>query len=697
MFMHQELNYKVYNLDNLTYDEFIDIVNNSSWDRQVMVYDTETTGLSYITDTPFLLAFGFDGIVFYTVNVKDKVSWMYDVARTSTYLFAHNAKYDLHMMANIGKPIPEDINLADSMTVARLTSYADDRSGLALSKLATAYVHPKADYAEQVIKKLKNDINERRRKEARTVLKRLDNRPASPTDLLNAYVNRVPFVEHEWQEWFDIIAEIYKEPTYLDIYNEKPELMIAYAVDDIVLTLEYLKKALKVLPKVDINLNVFKQECELIRVVADMERQGFKADIDYLLESRKKVIDYQNKLYAKLHKLAGREFTVSQHKVILEILSKNFGIHLTSSDTQNIKKIIYNSTDEKAVEFAKTINKLRTVDKWLSTYIDGMLKRIVNGRIYADINNSGAVTGRVTSNFQQQPRDPLLDDEGNELFHPRKIVLNEEGSTLVFMDFSNMEMRVQAEYTVRVSGGDLALCRAFIPFKMKSIFTGKEFVYSQDDPYSGEWIDEDGNFWHPTDLHAATAFKAFPHLKKDDEDFKYYRNLGKRANFLKNYGGGVEALRDSLDVSYEIAQALDKGYYEAFPEIITYQRWVNTQLYNVGYVENLYGRRYYMRNSSEFYKCFNYLIQGSAADLVKEKQIEMYKYIKKHNLNTRLVYVIHDEIVMRVPHGEEEHIYELQKIANSDSKHMKHIPMICDVEYTTTNWAEKKEFKGSIE
>ena len=55
-------------------------------------------------------------------------------------------------------------------------------------------------------------------------------------------MNRVPFVEHEWQEWFDIIAELYKEPTYLDIYNEKPELMIAYAVDDIVITLEYLKK-----------------------------------------------------------------------------------------------------------------------------------------------------------------------------------------------------------------------------------------------------------------------------------------------------------------------------------------------------------------------------------------------------------------------------------------------------------------------
>ena len=136
-----------------------------------------------------------------------------------------------------------------------------------------------------------------------------------------------------------------------------------------------LKKALKVLPKVDINLNVFKQECELIRVVADMERQGFKADIDYLLESRKKLLIIKiNYMLSFINLLVG-EFTVSQHKVILEILSKNFGIHLTSSDTQNIKKIIYNSKDEKAIEFAKTINKLRTVDKWLSTYIDGMLKK----------------------------------------------------------------------------------------------------------------------------------------------------------------------------------------------------------------------------------------------------------------------------------------------------------------------------------
>ena len=60
-------------------------------------------------------------------------------------------------------------------------------------------VNPKADYAEQAITKLKNDINERRRKEARTILKGLDNRPASPTDLINAYVKRVPFVEHGYK------------------------------------------------------------------------------------------------------------------------------------------------------------------------------------------------------------------------------------------------------------------------------------------------------------------------------------------------------------------------------------------------------------------------------------------------------------------------------------------------------------------
>ena len=72
--------------------------------------------------------------------------------------------------------------------------------------------------------------------------------------------------------------------------------------------------------------------------------------------------------------------------------------------------------------------------KWLSTYIDGKLNSVVNGRIYTDINNNGAVSGRVSCNMQQQPKDGLYDRDGKELFHPRRMFICDEGYNLFFLD-----------------------------------------------------------------------------------------------------------------------------------------------------------------------------------------------------------------------------------------------------------------------
>lgn len=78
--------------------------------------------------------------------------------------------------------------------------------------------------------------------------------------------------------------------------------------------------------------------------------------------------------------------------------------------------------------------ELRTLDKWLSTYIDGKLNAVVNGRIYTDINNNGAVSGRVSCDMQQQPKEGLKDRDGNELFHPRRAFICDEGYKLFFID-----------------------------------------------------------------------------------------------------------------------------------------------------------------------------------------------------------------------------------------------------------------------
>ena len=50
------------------------------------------------------------------------------------------------------------------------------------------------------------------------------------------------------------------------------------------------------------------------------------------------------------------------------------------------------------------------------------------------------------------------------------------------------------------------------------------------------------------------------------------------------------------------------------------------------------------------------MIQGCAADYIKAKLVDMYKYIQYHGLKTQLILIVHDEIVLAVHKDEQEHI-----------------------------------------
>lgn len=682
MFLHQKLKYtKVTTLE--------DFKERLMRDKpQIIAYDTETTGLNFMKDKPFLVGIGYDKTLYVTEPTHELFDLLFNLPFDYT-LWAHNAKYDYHMLINAGHRPPEKVKLADSLALARLTQYADDISSIGLESLGQRYVDPEAKFAGKVIRTDINRINKERLRLMKDELKK-KKLPASLTEIIEAYRKRIQFIEHPYDEIFSFIDTIYKEPNYEDSYKENPNLMINYLYDDIVITLEFMRKALPVLNKTGKNGKILQQENELIRVVGDMERNGLRVDVDYLLESRKRVLDYKTQLYGELTILTGQEFSVGQHKVIKEFFESNYGIVLDKTDLKALQAVTKHKNEE-VVTIASIIIELRTIDKWLSTYIEGKLNKVIDGRIYTSINNSGTVTGRVSSDFQQEPKEPLLDRQGNELFHPRRVVINDEGSKMYYFDYSQMELRVQAQYTIDVSGGDSNLCRAFIPFNCKSIFTGETFQLGDEDWDTGEWVDEKGDLWEPVDLHSITTLEAFPELGSyDHPEFKHYRKYGKMCNFLKNYGGGIGAIKSQIIDDDEIAMKLNKGYYGAFPKILDYQKWVESELSSHGFVENLYGRRYYLQSSNYYYKAYNYLIQGSCADIVKEKEIRIDKLLKPYK--SKMLLPVHDEIQVSIYDGEEHLIEDIQWIMH-DSKHIvKQIPMTCDVEVTHSSWAEKIDY-----
>jgi DNA polymerase I len=71
-------------------------------------FDTESTGLHIIKDKPFLLQFGWlvpnrnYGKVYVFYPTKENMKVFLNLAKKLKYLVAHNIKYDLHMLTNIG-------------------------------------------------------------------------------------------------------------------------------------------------------------------------------------------------------------------------------------------------------------------------------------------------------------------------------------------------------------------------------------------------------------------------------------------------------------------------------------------------------------------------------------------------------------------------------------------------------------------
>lgn len=711
MYLHQKLNYKY---KHLTTDRDIDKLCEEIRLANINYagFDTETTGLNIITDKPFLVSFGFKDKV-YTFDYNP--AWfncvMSTVEQCEIPIFAHNAKFDFHMVQNGGSPIPENVIIYDSITVARLTENADDRGSMSLESLGTKYIDDESKFAGHIIKDIIHKIDKETREKIKNIIGKEFPNDGFITTTKEGKVKSTGkltklFEEYEKSrtKWvnddnvhFQFLDKHFKRANYKDVYDREPELMRNYAADDIVIMLEYLKKALPVLKEVDKDFRVLKREGKLIRAVADMENVGFKVDVEYILESRKKVVNYRELLYLELYIYTGKQFTVGQHNEIKKLLLNKYNIRTEKADEKALKYIIENAKDETVKIICKDILELRTLDKWLSTYIDGKLNSVVNGRIYTDINNNGAVSGRVSCDMQQQPKEGLFDRDGNELFHPRRAFICDDGYKLFFIDESQMELRVQAQYTIFYgSEPDMSLCRAYMPYMCYNDvstvfdFNNKEHIKNFN---SKKWYElGTGKEWTPTDLHSETTKHAFPDLDPSSDEFKKKRKLGKRCNFLKVYQGGVQALKDSLEVSEEIAMALDTAFYKAFPRIKDYQNWVNEQLSTYGFVENMYGRRYYMEDSRQFYKGCNYLIQGTCADMVKTFEIKIWEFIKENKLGIKMVLPVHDELIFLVPNGEEKYVKNLKNIMEDTLDVIKNVPMEASVEWSSTSWKDKVEY-----
>jgi DNA polymerase-1 len=189
------------------------------------------------------------------------------------------------------------------------------------------------------------------------------------------------------------------------------------------------------------------------------------------------------------------------------------------------------------------------------------------------------------------------------------------------------------------------------------------------------------------DPHAITAQGLYNKPNITDEE----RQVGKTLNFSIIYGGGTPTIMRQLGVSYKEARRLLSAYHDTRPGIKTLNERIGDTINTRGYITSLYGRRLHIL---EAHKALNALIQGSAADLMRDSVVKVNKLLYT-KYATHIVNIVHDEIILDASLNE---IPSLVKdipnlMGNKIVSEFVNIETDCEISWT--NWADKEAYNGN--
>jgi len=416
------------------------------------------------------------------------------------------------------------------------------------------------------------------------------------------------------------------------------ELIKEYATEDADITLQLKHKFEPELKSAEVETLFNTVEVPLIRVLADMEREGINLDVIALRDFSALLQIDITEVEKQIQELAGTKFNISSPKQVGEILFDYLKIVDKPKKTKTGQYATGEDVLSKLEGTHPIISKIldyRELVKLKSTYVD-TLPELVNKttkRIHTSFNQVVAVTGRLSSDNPNLQNIPIRTERGRQI--RKAFIPRDENHILLSADYSQIELRIVASIS-----GDPAMCEAFNLNK---------------------------------DIHTATAAKVYNIAESDVT--KEMRYKAKSVNFGIIYGQGAFGLAENLNISRTEAKEIIDNYKKEFSFIDKYMGDTINFARENGFVKTLLGRKRWLRDinsnnatvrSFAERNAINAPIQGSAADMIKVAMINIAAELKEKNLKTKMVLQVHDELVFDV------YKPELEIIKPIIENHMKH-------------------------
>jgi DNA polymerase I len=388
--------------------------------------------------------------------------------------------------------------------------------------------------------------------------------------------------------------------------------------------------------KLELNKTLENVELPLVPALARMEQTGVYVDTGILDELSGELSEALLRIETEIFEAAGEKFNINSPKQLQYILFEKLNLYEALGISKVKKTQTGLSTDESVLEklsshaVPRAILEYRGLAKLKSTYVDTLPQCVhgKTGRIHARFNQTGAGTGRLSSdkpNLQNIPKHSRRAESVRKAFRPQK-----PDWKLIGADYSQIEMRLVA-------------------------FLSKSETLIQ-------------AFKQGLDIHAVTAGKIF-NVKPADVS-SVLRSRAKAVNFGIIYGMGPQKLAADTGVTLAEAKDFISKYFDTFPEVKMFLKSLIQKAKTDGYSRTLLGRirpigglhddnRVVAKHAENI--AVNAPLQGLAADIIKLAMVRVDTALTQRKLQSRLILQVHDELVFESPLSEVATIEDLAR------------------------------------
>lgn len=395
-------------------------------------------------------------------------------------------------------------------------------------------------------------------------------------------------------------------------------------------------------------------EMPLVYVLADMEKEGVRAEKAELEAYGAQLTGRISELETSIYEKAGETFNINSPKQLGVILFEKLQMP-NGKKTKTGYSTAADVLERLAPDYpiVSEILEYRQFTKLKSTYADGLALCIApDGRIHSTFNQTITATGRISSTEPNLQNIPIRMELGRLI---RKVFVPKEGYVFIDADYSQIELRVLAHMS-----GDQNLIAAY---------------------------------QHAEDIHRITASQVFHTPLEEVTDLQ--RRNAKAVNFGIVYGISSFGLSQDLSITRKEAEGYIASYFETYPGIKIFLDRLVTDAKEKGYAETMFGRRRpvpelassnFMQRSFGERIAMNSPIQGTAADIIKIAMIRVKQRLEREQLKSKLILQVHDELLIEAAADEEEYV---KTLLAEEMRHAADLAVTLEVDVKSgRNWFE---------